>query len=810
MSDNNFTLEQLKKSLDPHKEADKEWYLSLLDDEGQKEYEDEHIKNVMRLMRITRILPLKKKISECEERKERLKRSREYSAARYVESVGLDSEIARAKEKIDSFKHFFEEPYFARMDLTDEKEGYNSYYIGKRGDEGLEIVDWRAPLAKKYYQKSRIFFSINEYDYKTVLRRSLRTQNGKVLDFKNEYLSVKDYLTREEIGGRDEEIIFDPYLRQIIKARKDEENIKDIIETIQEKQFEIITLPDRTDFIVQGCAGSGKTMIMLHRLSYLMYNDENLKSRDVLVITPSNSFNDFIDELSAVLELERVKTTTISDYFLSVLSALGIDAATKINPDLYETEEYIKYIYSPAFVTDTQKSLDKIFDSVYGLIASLEGDELVKSILASFRTQQDNFRRIKNASVRVRRAVLGEIKEKPEGGIYYTKPFREFMNCISIAEEFLSVTLHSPKSENQSYFYKRLVEFYSGSAFIARAGGRVIAEAVSSLSALSAAVEREIVDLKRYKVRYSKTETYTYRERITAREELLKEIVKITAYVEDIGSSLSYFTDFYSVLKAEGNFSALGKCETRYDLIKFLYKKTIKKAKLKYGITGKGLVKTDPYAICMMLALTGEELPVHYSRVFVDEGQDISVNEYKLLRLINKNASFNVFGDLKQNITPLRGLKRWDEAFSFPVYTLRENYRNTNQIVDYVARTVDTDMLSIGFDGPEIARVEARFLSSYFSDKNGLKAIIAAPAHAGEYARTYYNMVSRTGKIAKKKINVLTVYESKGLEFAAVAVDERDMSPNEKYIACTRALMHLGLISVGRVKKGAGEEKSNE
>ena len=36
------------------------------------------------------------------------------------------------------------------MDVTDDKEGYNSYYIGKHGDEGLEIVDWRAPLAQKY------------------------------------------------------------------------------------------------------------------------------------------------------------------------------------------------------------------------------------------------------------------------------------------------------------------------------------------------------------------------------------------------------------------------------------------------------------------------------------------------------------------------------------------------------------------------------------------------------------------------------------------------------------------------------------
>mgnify|MGYP000609880576 CR=1 FL=1 len=102
-------------------------------------------------------------------------------------------------------------------------------------------------------------------------------------------------MTDEEIGGRDEEILFDPYLREIIKNRKEEPAIKDIIETIQEKQYEIITCPERKSFVLQGCAGSGKTMVMLHRLSYLMYNNEEIHSRDVLVLTPSDSFNAFID-----------------------------------------------------------------------------------------------------------------------------------------------------------------------------------------------------------------------------------------------------------------------------------------------------------------------------------------------------------------------------------------------------------------------------------------------------------------------------------------------------------------------------------
>ena len=124
-------------------------------------------------------------------------------------------EIETHKKAIDSFRCFFDEPYFARMDLTDPKEGYNSYYIGKKGDVKLEIVDWRAPLARKYYQKSRISFSINEYDYKTMCCAGPCAPRTGIGAGFQERVSVRHGTTStaEEIGGRDEEILFDPYLQ---------------------------------------------------------------------------------------------------------------------------------------------------------------------------------------------------------------------------------------------------------------------------------------------------------------------------------------------------------------------------------------------------------------------------------------------------------------------------------------------------------------------------------------------------------------------------------------------------------------------
>ena len=292
------SYEKWKALIEPKKSGNHDWFLSLLDDEKQRRYEDEHVDAVMQMLRILHIRPHKKAVKAAKEEIARLEKETDYAAENYRKITVLLSEIAKEKEKMENFRPFFDEPYFARMDLVDNIEGYNSYYIGKKGDVKLEIVDWRAPLARRYYQKSCSFFKINEYEYKTILRRAVRTKSGKLIDFKNEYLSLKDYLSAEEIADRDEENVLDPFLREIIRTRKEETAVKDIIETIQEKQYEIITCPEKKNFVLHGCAGSGKTMVMLHRLSYLMYNNEEIKPRDVLVITPSNSFNAFIDELA--------------------------------------------------------------------------------------------------------------------------------------------------------------------------------------------------------------------------------------------------------------------------------------------------------------------------------------------------------------------------------------------------------------------------------------------------------------------------------------------------------------------------------
>lgn len=781
-------LQQLKAALSPHKETDKNWFLSLLDEEGQLSYERNHLAVVLKMLKAFYISRYQKQIREIDAQIAEIRAQEDYAAGDYRSILEKQAERKSVEAKLETYKCYFTEPYFARIDVTDEREGYNSYYIGKKGDVHLEIVDWRAPLAVRYYQKTRVSFSINEYEYRTILRRALSVKNGKMLEYRNEYLSVKDYLTPEEIGGRDEEILFDPYLRRIIKDRKDDFTVRDIIETIQEKQFEIITRPERESFVVQGCAGSGKTMILLHRLSYLMYNNESLRPRDVLVITPSDSFNAFIDELSKVLELQKVRTITLQNYYFQVLQNEGIVLKETLSGDR-ESEEYLRYLYSPQFVRDVNGDIQKAFADAYGLFTGRECREVAERVYADCKRRQELYVRVKNASLRVRRTVLGEMKEKKEGGFYFTKPMRGLMSAFVQIEDFLSYVL-SEEKRSPDYFFRQFAEFYQCAKEVSARANGVFRRAKEDLEVLLVTVEKEIADLKRYRQKLPTGEVYTYPERIARREELKTETEKIIRTVGEMNEGVDLFGEFFAVVRISDGCAEMGKCKNALDVARWFYRLTVKKYKKEYGL--KGVYPSDGYAICTALNAAGRRLTPRYGLVFIDEGQDLAQTEYELLKRIHDDAAFNVFGDLKQNITPWRGISEWGTFGNF--FELDVNYRNTNEIVSFVSQIGGVHMQPIGLHGEEVMRLPLRRLTAFFREKQGLKAVICKEAYLPLFEKRGYCRLGDAGA-SKNKINVMTVYESKGLEFSAVAVYEKDMTENEKYIAYTRALRELAVIA---------------
>jgi ribosomal protein L20A (L18A) len=324
---------------------------------------------------------------------------------------------------------------------------------------------------------------------------------------------------------------------------------------------------------------------------------------------------------------------------------------------------------------------------------------------------------------------------------------------------------------------------------------RIVDVSMQSLNDLEQAVQTEIADLRRFKQNVGGVDVYMYADRIARREEILKEIDGVKARVRLVGENATAFGEFYLYLRAEKEFCQIGEGNGFIDVVRYFYKETVKKYKYAYNMQSKRMYKSDAYALCVICANLAERLSPVFSYVFVDEAQDISSCEYDLLRKINKKASFNVFGDIAQNVTSWRGVSSWQTTFpDFEIYTLDQNYRNTNQIVRYVSKSLGIDMQPIGFDGAEVSRISVRGISAYFKEKKGLKAIICTEEQKERLMRKSYHDLGIKQKVSRSKINIMTVYESKGLELSSVVVVANGMNKSEKYIACTRALNELAVI----------------
>ena len=84
----------------------------------------------------------------------------------------------------------------------------------------------------------------------------------------------------------------------------------------QEEQNKIIRMPIFQNAIIQGVAGSGKTTVALHRLSYLMYNYKNsVKADEYLIISPNEIFTSYISGILVDLEADKSNSFSLNKMF---------------------------------------------------------------------------------------------------------------------------------------------------------------------------------------------------------------------------------------------------------------------------------------------------------------------------------------------------------------------------------------------------------------------------------------------------------------------------------------------------------------
>ncbi|GAA3450935.1 HelD family protein [Dactylosporangium matsuzakiense] len=161
-------------------------------------------------------------------------------------------------------------------------------YVGRLGlrDEEYEslVVDWRAPAAAPFYRATPAD------RMGVVRRRSIRSTNEKVV-------SIEDDLLDPAAAPADLAVIGDGALLANL-SRATGRGMKDIVATIQREQDDAIRSPASGITIVRGGPGTGKTAVALHRAAYLLYADRNrYESGGVLVVGPSDVFVGYVSRV---------------------------------------------------------------------------------------------------------------------------------------------------------------------------------------------------------------------------------------------------------------------------------------------------------------------------------------------------------------------------------------------------------------------------------------------------------------------------------------------------------------------------------
>ena len=197
--------------------------------------------------------------------------------------------------------------YIGRMGLDDRDDNYRTL-----------LLDWRAPMARPFYLATTV------QPEGVQVRRHIRTRGRTVTGVDDEVLSGDATATTVQLGVGSESA-----LHQALQAARTG-HMTNIVETIQREQDEIIRDATRGVMVVQGGPGTGKTAVALHRVAYLLYTwREQLAKTGVLIIGPNQTFLEYISRVLPELGETGVVLSTIGGLYPGVTPTGTEDLLTR-------------------------------------------------------------------------------------------------------------------------------------------------------------------------------------------------------------------------------------------------------------------------------------------------------------------------------------------------------------------------------------------------------------------------------------------------------------------------------------------------
>jgi DNA helicase IV len=646
-------------------------------------------------------------------------------------------------------------------------------YIGRIGlrdaDQQPILLDWRVPQASAFYQATAAT------PLGARARRHLTTEGRNVVRIEDEVFDAA-LLTDDttELQG-------EGALLAALRAERTG-RMTDIVATIQAEQDRIIRSEIAGVLVVQGGPGTGKTAVALHRAAYLLYSHrDRLRTSGVLIVGPSPSFLQYIEAVLPSLGETGVVLASVGALYPGVETTLEDApevAALKGRADMAEL--IARAVRSRQVVPTEPQVLD-----VLGEKLTLEPSVVQNALQAAQRTRKPH----NVARQQFQKSVLGTLATR------LAEQLRSHGNTIDDAD------MGWLREDVRSSYDVRVA---LNTAWLPLTPEKLIQDLFARPNWLA-----------------TLTPTWSQAER-----DLLRRGRDTPFTVSDV----PLLDEAAELL---GEFDAVGDSHKRE--AKAQFKRDVKNAEQAIRNMGvEGLVNAEDLAAnfteSAARGTTAERAAADrewtYGHIVVDEAQELSPMQWRLLRRRCPLRSFTIVGDVAQ-ASAAAAAPDWTTALrslttEFRLEELTVNYRTPAQITQAaetmavehgLAVTRSRAVRDSEWPVDEVIVDEDDLLSAVVDvvdedrelDSRGTLAVIVpqrlVEAQYEELSAKLGRDVGRAARGLTRAVAVLTPQEAKGLEFDAVVVVE----PNEiiasssrgvgaLYVAMTRPTQRLHLV----------------
>ncbi|MYL38701.1 RNA polymerase recycling motor HelD [Halobacillus litoralis] len=686
------------------------------------------------------------------------------SSLRYQEMLSHANFMKMSRDQLDNLKSLRRKPYFARIDFhRKENPEKEQFYIGKvslfdRETQLPIILDWRSPLANVYYEGRLGEVSYEalgvRYEGEVSLKRQYQIEEGELMDYRDIDVTAKDDLLQESL------------------SQNADGRLSEIVSTIQEEQNRVIRADLRKPIIVQGAAGSGKTTIALHRISYFLYTmKEIFKPDDMLILAPNRLFIQYISEVLPELGVQRAAQSTFMDF---AVNTAGIQSPVITQHEVLT--QAVEGTMDRDGVTAARLKGSRMFQTIM--------DTYIQSLKKQYKVEQDftvlEFR-IKKARA-INRLFFEEYSYFP----------------YEVRVRKIKAVLQSELRRKKKQILEKVAAKYDEALDKALYGMK---------------------DPDKRKIRVSYL--------ITRKEERLTEIKKAARTA--VASFMKQYPAFhvektYKKLFEESVFLSVHPDDTEdWKAVRRYSHSTFAKGKV-HSEDLAGLL----YLFTFLKGIDAEERP---KKVVIDEAQDYSYFEIYALRRACQTNLFTIVGDLAQGIYQYRGIDTWgtlvEDIFPKASYlTLQKTYRTTIEIMDLANGLLTHLPVSLPRAEP-VARHGPlpqflpitpgweekvdQFCRGFVEEGMSSFAMITKTMAEAEdvqkrletYGMTFTLLKEGEGSLSERM--VLPAYLAKGLEFDVVLLyndrhpfQESDLDLKMLYVAMTRPLHRLMMIGADK------------